>query len=113
MEVKMLKIKDVIQKVSQNQFIVNDLFENNRPFAITESTPEEYNFKVICIDFGNGIHRCVCLDNLILVLKEMYGVEYLEKALQEIKPYEEIKNIKVSDKSFEELLSRQNGKGVW
>jgi len=99
----MLKIKDIVNKISKDQFIVKELFKDSKPFSITESTPKTNKYKTLCIDFGEDICRFVSLDNLILILKEMYGKDYLVKAINEIKPYDEIKDIVVSDKIFEQI----------
>jgi hypothetical protein len=102
----MIKVKDIIQKISKDQFVIRELLKDNKPFAITESTPENHTYKILCIDFGKGISRYITLDNLLLILKEMYGNEYIIKAMEEIKSYDDVKDKIISDKSFEELLSR-------
>lgn len=86
-----MKISDVIKKVSNDQFIVKDRY-NDKDFAITESTPESNKYKTVCIDFGNNISRFVNLDVLLLVLKEMYGKDYLIESLEVFKDYDEIKD---------------------
>jgi hypothetical protein len=101
----MLFIKDIIQKKSDDQFIIKELLKDNEAFAITESTPDNQKCKMLCIDFGGNISRYVSLDSLLLVLKEMYGYEYILKAINEIKPYEQIKDLKISDKNFDEMIS--------
>jgi hypothetical protein len=90
-----MQVKDIIQKVNNDQFIIKELFNDNKGFAITESTPEEQKFKSLCIDFGNNISRFVSLDNLLLVLKEMYGKDYLITALDVLKNYDEVKDLKI------------------
>lgn len=101
----MLFVKDVIRKKSKDQFIVKELLKDNEAFAITESTPEDWKYKILCIDFGGNISRYISLHNLLLVLKEMYGADYILKAINEIKPYEQLKDIKVSDKNFDEIIN--------
>jgi hypothetical protein len=102
----MLFVKDIIQKKSKDQYIIKELLKDNEAFAITESTPENQKCKILCIDFGRSISRFVGLDNLLLVLKEIYGAEYLLKAINEIKPYDQLKDIKISDKNFNELINK-------
>lgn len=89
-----MKVKDLIKKQCDGQFIIKSLY-NQKKFAITESTPDNTNNKMLCIDFGNNIARFVELDILLLVLKEFYGDEYLIKAIKEIKPYDKIKNVDI------------------
>lgn len=94
-----MKLKNFVYKNMKDQFIVNDIYEQDvAPFAITESTPNPVDdkHKVICLDFGdiNGVNesRYIPVDVMIMILKDFYGTEFLEKAVKEVKPYDEVKD---------------------
>ncbi|APH20999.1 hypothetical protein [Clostridium botulinum] len=89
-----MKIEDLIKRVSKDQFIINN-FYNNTSFALTESTSQEKEYernKVLTIDFGNNTIRYVGLDMLLLTLQEFYGKEFLMDSIQKFKSYDEIKD---------------------
>jgi hypothetical protein len=90
-----LKIKDIVHKVSNDQFIYSDFMVTKKMFALTESTPKDYKFKALCIDFGEKVNRFINLDALLLILKEFYGKDYLIKSINEIKYYDSIKDIEI------------------
>jgi|688.fasta_scaffold326059_2 hypothetical protein len=90
-----MTISDIIQKVSDEQFIINNLADINdksKSFTITESTPSDYKYKMVCFDFGMNVNRIAPLDNILLVLKEIYGKDYLIEAINQIKEYNQIKD---------------------
>lgn len=96
-----MKIKDIIQKKCNSQFVINSLYNDKKDiFALTESTPDNLNNKILCIDFGNEDARFIELDSLILVLKEFYGEEYLIKAINEIKSYDKVKDIEIQGGNY-------------
>jgi hypothetical protein len=87
-----MKVKDVINRVSKDQFIYTELAnENQRSFALTECSAID-NLKHLCIDFGNNQDRYIEADTLIMILVEFYGKEYIEELLKTIQPYDKIKD---------------------
>jgi hypothetical protein len=99
-----MKIQDTIKKVNKDQFIIDNsiFYKDNKPFAITESTPETFKYKVISIDFEKGNYRAIDLDWLLLILTEFYGKDFLVKAITEIKNYDSVKDIEIP----KELLNK-------
>lgn len=90
----MSKIKELIKKTTEGQFLIKN-FQGEKPFAITESTPEDHKYKIICIDLGDGVSRYLEVDWLFLILKDFYGEEYLMETSKKIKPYDKIKNVEI------------------
>lgn len=93
----MFKLKNFVNKIMKDQFEINDIYNQGvEPFAITESTPETNKHKTICIDFGDinskNESRYIPVDVLIMILKDFYGDEFLEKALKEIKAWDSVKD---------------------
>ncbi|APR02431.1 TPA: hypothetical protein ACXDAY_002159 [Clostridium botulinum] len=89
-----MKIEDLIKRTSKDQFIINNLY-NSTPFALTESTPQEKEYKrdkTLTIDFGNNAIRHISLDMLLLTLQEFYGKEFLIDSIKQFKSYNEIKD---------------------
>lgn len=91
-----MKFKEIAKKL-KDQFIIKDLTQGV-DFAITESTPKDTKHKIITLDFGmnsDGFDNCryVNVDLVLMAFKEFYGEEYLIKAIKEIKPYDEIKEV--------------------
>ena len=103
MEKSNLTVKDLIEKVDDNQFIIHTkegYSLGTRDFAITESTPTTTSSKIISIDFGSGDSRPLTLERLILVLTEFYGKEYLLELLSKLKSYDDVKDIILPTKSI-------------
>lgn len=90
-----MKIGDIFKKVDDRQFIINaieNITYNEKGFAITNSTIDGSKTNFVAIDFGNKDMRYIPLDWLLMILSELYGKEYLIKALNEFNKYENIKN---------------------
>lgn len=90
-----MKIEDLIKKVSQDQFIIKNLY-GDKAFALTESTPKDRKGfernKTLTIDFGDNEARYIELDVLLLVLQEFYGKEFLISSINQFKAYDEIRD---------------------
>lgn len=92
-----MKIKEMIKRLSKDQYEIDNtnFYPENKPFAITESTPADRKYKILTIDFGNQDTRNVELDWLLLILQEFYGKEYLIESLQKFKIYDDIKEVEI------------------
>jgi hypothetical protein len=92
-----MKFKDIVNKISEDQYVISNLL-GDRPFAITESTPNSWKPKMISIDFQDGDVRAIEADTMILVLVELYGKDYILDLLSKLKRYEDIKDIEINCK---------------
>lgn len=90
-----MKIKDIVSKVSDNQFIINGIDpKESKSFAVTNCSLSE-KIKHVAIDFGNSDMRFVPLDTLLLVLSEMYGKDYITESVNKIVSYDSIKDMEI------------------
>lgn len=100
-----MKIKDFIKKRNKDQFEINNslFYFDNKPFTLTESTPKNWKYKFLTIDFNNGDYRHIDLDWLLLVLIEFYGKEYMIESIQKYKTYDQLKDIEMPLEMIEKL----------
>ncbi|MNM93384.1 hypothetical protein D3C81_1057570 [compost metagenome] len=87
-----MKFKDVVNQISKDQYVIRNL-AGDRPFAVTESTPNSWETKMISMDFQNKDARSIEVDVLIMILVEFYGKNYIKELIEKLKSYDDIKDI--------------------